>query len=218
MTSQGTSGRLSDRTHAALRREIVTLELAPGAVINEADLMSRLGVGRTPLREALQRLAEEDLVVVLPHRGTFVSPVGATDVQAVFELRVELDALAARFAAERATPAQIEGLGELVREFAGDAADFDREFHDAVAAAAHNPYLERTERRLYVLAMRMLNLLRIPRESADDMRTEFEPIVEAIAARDPDAAAAAARRHVAARGWFSPPQEPQLQKSRGSDV
>jgi DNA-binding GntR family transcriptional regulator len=206
-----TSARLSDRAYAALKREIVSLELAPGAVLSEPDLMERLGIGRTPLREALQRLAEEDLVVVLPHRGTFVSPVGAADVQAVFELRVELDALAARLAAERATPAQIDGLRSLMDGFAGEAAEFDREFHEAVAAAAHNAYLERTARRLYVLGMRMLNLLRIPRESAEEMRAEFSPIVEAIAARDANGADSAARRHVAARGWFPRPSEPSTQ-------
>lgn len=207
------SARLSDQAYAALKREIVSLELAPGAVLSEPELTVRLGIGRTPLREALQRLAEEDLVVVLPHRGTFVSPVGAADVQAVFELRVELDAFAARLAAERATSSQIEGLRLLVDGFAGEAAEFDREFHEGIAAAAHNPYLERTARRLYVLGMRMLNLLRIPRESAAEMRVEFGPIVEAIAARDAQGAAEAARRHVAARGWFQPPSEPSTDSS-----
>ena len=92
----GDGQSLSDRAYYAIREWIVTLELAPGTVVNERDLMGRLGVGRTPVREALRDLAREQLVEVFPRRGIFVSTVDVGDIAGLSEVRRVLETQAAR--------------------------------------------------------------------------------------------------------------------------
>ncbi|GAC1548040.1 MAG: GntR family transcriptional regulator [Vulcanimicrobiaceae bacterium] len=92
---------------------IVTLELAPGALLAESDLSLRLGIGRTPIREALQRLAREKLVVILPRRGMFVSEVNIQSQLKLLELRRGIERLMARLAARRASLSQRRALSEI---------------------------------------------------------------------------------------------------------
>src|SRR5438067_12386076 len=101
------------RAYLLIRDQIITLMLAPGAVIEEARLREELGLGRTPIREAVQRLAHENLVSFVPHRGTFVADINLTDLHRLTEVRTEMESYAARLAAERATArdrAQMEAL------------------------------------------------------------------------------------------------------------
>jgi DNA-binding GntR family transcriptional regulator len=107
---------LADRAYYAIRELIVTLELAPGSVVSERDLMERLGVGRTPIREALRDLARARLVEVFPRRGIFVSGVDVGDIAGLSEVRVVLEAQAARLAAERRNTADLAATDELLDE------------------------------------------------------------------------------------------------------
>ena len=91
----------ADRAYLELRDRIVTLRLAPGTVLREDELMREMDVGRTPLREAVKRLALENLVAVQPRRGTFVAAVEATDIVNITEVRAELEGYAAELAAQR---------------------------------------------------------------------------------------------------------------------
>ncbi len=100
----------ADRAYYAIRELIVTLELAPGAVVREPELTERLGIGRTPVREALRRLAQERLVEVFPRRGMFVTKVDVRDLARLCEVRLALEPEAARLAAERATQADLAEL------------------------------------------------------------------------------------------------------------
>ena len=93
---------LGERAYYGIRELIVTLELAPGAPVSERELMERLGLGRTPVREALRTLAQEKLVEVYPRRGIVVSPVDVGDLALLSEARITLESFAARLAAERA--------------------------------------------------------------------------------------------------------------------
>src|SRR5437870_13123370 len=102
---------------------IVSLELRPGAVIDERRLMERLGIGRTPVREALRRLAQERLVEVYPRRGMFVTGVDVRELARLSEVRAVLEPEAARLAAERATEADREELAGLLLEL--DAENYD---------------------------------------------------------------------------------------------
>src|ERR671914_245436 len=95
------SNLFADRAYHELRDRIVTLRLPPGTVLREDALMRELDVGRTPLREAVKRLALEDLVAVQPRRGTFVSPVEASDIIHITEVRADLEGFAAELAALR---------------------------------------------------------------------------------------------------------------------
>jgi DNA-binding GntR family transcriptional regulator len=117
---------LSDRAYYAIRELIVTLELAPGSVVSERELMERLGVGRTPVREALRDLAREQLVEVFPRRGIFVSGVDVGDIAGLSEVRLVLESKAARLAAERRNDADRAETDRLLDELArGLEADVD---------------------------------------------------------------------------------------------
>ena len=97
---------LTERAYRLIEELIVTLRIAPGSVVSEASLSARLGIGRTPIREALQRLARERLVVVLPRRGIMVSEINVRTQLRLLEVRRELERLIARSAARRASDAQ----------------------------------------------------------------------------------------------------------------
>ena len=94
---------LSDEAYHQIKRRIVTLEMPPGSVIDESTLKEELGLWRTPIREALQRLAREDLVTILPRYGIFVDDIKVTDLRQIFEARVPLEIACVRLAAERAS-------------------------------------------------------------------------------------------------------------------
>ena len=116
---------LADRAYYAIREWIVTLDLPPGSVVNERELMGRLGVGRTPVREALRDLAREQLVEVFPRRGMFVSSVDVGDIAGLSEVRLLLESEAARLAAERRGDGDLEETDALLEEL--DAAAGERD-------------------------------------------------------------------------------------------
>src|ERR671932_2653405 len=107
---------LADRAYVELRDQIVSLAIPPGAPINEESLGRELGLGRTPLREAIKRLALENLVAVYPRRGTFVCEINITDLAHISDVRVQLEGHAAYRAAQRLTPVQRVELDALVEE------------------------------------------------------------------------------------------------------
>ena len=107
------NGSLSDRAYRLLEELIVTLQIAPGAIVSETELSRRLDIGRTPIREALQRLAREKLIVILPRRGIMVSEVNVGTQLRLLEVRRELERLIARSAARRATDAQRQRFREI---------------------------------------------------------------------------------------------------------
>ena len=140
---------LAERAYELLVREITRLELAPGEVLADKTLTERFDIGRTPMREALQRLAREGLVVHVPNRGMFVSEISAASVQQIYEFRSLIDGHAARLAATRASAAEMDDLTDLHRALV-DATErddidtyvvMDRLFHEVLAHAAQNVYL-----------------------------------------------------------------------------
>jgi DNA-binding GntR family transcriptional regulator len=167
---------LSDRAYFAIRQLIVSLELAPGSIINEPELMARLGLGRTPVREALRALMRERLVDVYPRRGMFVSPVDVRDLAGLSEVRIAVETLAARIAAERATPedrAVCDVLLDELERAAGEdderaLIELDQRIHRHVYRCTHNEFLERTLEEYYVLTLRIwfLALARVARLEA----------------------------------------------------
>ncbi|MEU9497266.1 GntR family transcriptional regulator [Streptomyces sp. NPDC048196] len=196
---------LAERAYRAIRDRLVMLEIRPGAPINEDQLAQALGVGRTPVREALKRLQYERLITTYPRRGTFATDVNITDLAHISEVRLELEPLAAAQAARRATAADRATLTAVRRELEGvdsrrrDADELmrlDLQVHRAIYAATHNPYLEDTLVRHDNLATRIWCLFV---ERMSDMAGHVEehgPLIEAIVAGDPDQAAQLARGHV----------------------
>jgi DNA-binding GntR family transcriptional regulator len=139
---------LTELAYAHLEEMIVTLKLPPGAAVSETELSQRLGIGRTPIREALQRLARERLVMILPRRGIMVSEINVKSQLRLLEVRREVERLIARSAARRAMPAERERFRELARLFeksakVNDDVTFmrtDREFNDLCLAATRNDF------------------------------------------------------------------------------
>lgn len=139
---------LTERAYRALEEEIVTLRIPPGAVVSEAILSRRLEVGRTPVREALQRLAREWLVVIMPRRGIVVSEIDTIRQLRVLEVRREIERFLARSAAKRATQVQRAQFQEIAAgmDIAAEQADditfmrLDREFNLLLLDAAGNEF------------------------------------------------------------------------------
>lgn len=143
---------LTERAYSLLEEMIVTLQLAPGAVLSETALSQRLDIGRTPVREALQRLAREGLVTILPRRGILVSDFNVKSQLRMLEVRREIERLMARLSAERANERERERLGEIAAEMraaarAGDDIRFmrlDKEFNQLITSAARNEFAAKT--------------------------------------------------------------------------
>jgi DNA-binding GntR family transcriptional regulator len=195
---------LSDRAYFRIRELIVSLELRPGSLVNERELMERLGLGRTPVREALRTLAREKLVEVYPRRGMFVSSVEVRDLAGLSEVRLPLESYAARLAAERATAEDREVTVALLAELdraAGEhdertLIDLDQRIHRHVYRCTQNPFLETTLNEYYVLTLRIwfIALERVAR--LEDAIQEHRELLEAIRDGDPDRAESVMSRHV----------------------
>lgn len=196
------AGRLSDQAYLQIRDAIVALRLEPGAPLVDKALGEWLGIGLTPVRDALKRLTLERLAVSYPARGTYVSPIEMADASQLNEVRVQLEGLAASLAAERATPAQKKRLLELVADLELEHDDrsahteLDGRVHRAIYAAARNDFLETTLNQYANLALRIWNLgLQREPVEMESVRTQRQA-VEAIVRGDADAAREAAERHL----------------------
>jgi GntR family transcriptional regulator, rspAB operon transcriptional repressor len=195
---------LSDQAYYRIRELIVSLELAPGSLISERELMERFGLGRTPVREALRALARERLVEVYPRRGMFVSRIDVGDLAGLSEVRAVLESHAAGLAAERATDEDRVAIGPLLDELNGVGGelgertliDLDQRIHRHIYRCTHNPFLAATLNEYYVLTLRIwfLALDRVAR--LEDAVQEHRELLEAIRDRDPARAVDAMRRHV----------------------
>ena len=193
---------LADRAYVELRDRIVTLEIAPGEPIDEDLLGRELEMGRTPVREAIKRLALENLVTVFPRRGTFASEINITDLAHISDVRMQLEGHAAYRAAQRVTEIQHEELAELLDELAHSQGSDDIEALMSLDARVHrfiyrctgNPYLEETLARYFNLSLRIWHLVldRVPHLFAHVH--EHDELLRAIAAGE----AAEARVIVAA--------------------
>jgi DNA-binding GntR family transcriptional regulator len=166
--------------------------------------MERLGLGRTPVREALRALAQEKLVEVYPRRGIVVSPVEVGDLASLSEARITLESFAARLAAERANADDREVARALLAELPGsrDAhderalIDLDQRIHRHVYRCAHNPFVESALNEYYTLSLRIwfLALDRVRR--LDDAVTEHRELLEAIIDGEAPRAEDVMRRHI----------------------
>src|SRR2546425_2318849 len=141
----------SEAAYLLIRDRILSLALPPGSLVHEAQLREELSIGRTPIREALQRLAHEKLVRSVPNRGTFITDVNITDLARITEVRVVLEGHAARLAADRGTAADRAALGVLLerldvveRTNQRELMQLDQEIHRQIYRSARNSFLENT--------------------------------------------------------------------------
>lgn len=193
---------MADRAYRELEELIVTLQLPPGTVLSEQALAQRLELGRTPVREALQRLARDGLVVILSRRGVLVSEINLRSQLRLLEVRRELERLMARAAAERGTAAEAQTFSEIargMREAAAETDDLafmrlDRQFNLLVSQAARNEFATRSMGLTYGLSRRFW--YQHYKEAADlPLAAKLHAeLAEAIAARTPTEAARASDR------------------------
>lgn len=202
---------LAEQAYQLLVAKITRLELPPGAVLVEKALMEDLGIGRTPIREALQRLAMEGLVTHLPNRGMLVTDITATGVQHIYEFRALIDGYTARLAASRASEADARELAELqaglVRATEDDDVDryvaLDRRFYEVLARAAQNTYIVEAVPRIFNLHLRLWFFIANKRGTWHDIADAHEVmtagVVAAVKRRDPEAAEAAMTAYIGGR-------------------
>jgi DNA-binding GntR family transcriptional regulator len=187
---------LPDRIYEALKHRILTCTLAPGLRLPEKDLSQELGVSRTPLREALNRLALEGLVFLTPYRGYAVTPIHLEDIRNLSELRRIVESEAAGLAAERATEPELDEMNQLapLDYQPGDRATYERylransTFHRALVRATRNEHLVRVAGSVLDQIQRPLYLGLDTGLAAREATAEHYELVATLRARDAGAA------------------------------
>jgi DNA-binding GntR family transcriptional regulator len=184
--------RESDRIESELRRLILTLELEPGLAISEASLMKQYNWGRTPLREACQRLAEQAMLQTVPRQGVVITPLSVFDLVEVMDAMSMVIGPAAALACKRLTDEQLEQLGEFVAQ--GEAAatsgdhirvsELDSEFHRVLADATGNRYLRDYLVHLQRVATRFNIANWMRNQDASPSLEEHRQLVELLRQRD----------------------------------
>ena len=206
-----TTVSFAEKAYQLLIRKITRLELAPGTVLVEKDLMAELEIGRTPIREALQRIATEGLIQHLPNRGMLVTDLGASNVQAIYEFRSLIEGAAARLAATRATQEDIndlQNLDEMLNQATNEIdidsfVALDLRFHETLGRASKNIYLQEALPRIFNLHLRLwfyisskTGIWHPVARSHDNMT---KGVVEAIKAGLPDEAEEVMTSYIARR-------------------
>jgi len=195
---------LAEQAYRHLRDKLIMLDIRPGEAINDGKLAAEMGIGRTPVREALKRLESDHLVVSYPRRGTFATIVDITELADVSELRETLEPLAARRAAKAATPAIREELRETAAAIATmDATDdpyalmrYDMKVHRLIYRAAGNAHLEDVLIRYDNLATRIWCMVLEKVPSVAGHISEHIELLQAIADGDSERAGKLALDHV----------------------
>jgi DNA-binding GntR family transcriptional regulator len=191
----------ADFVYDWVKNQIRSGTLEPGTRLTEAEIAKQIGVSRTPVREAINRLLSEGQLSHTSARGFSVSILTRQQIMELYALREFLEGASARFAAHHASPGEIEALRELLEEAVDlevpqKLASFNRRFHREISSAGHNRYSEKA------LAQMADSLELVPgttfelRGRAEDVHREHLAILDAIASRDPDAAEEAARLHI----------------------
>ena len=199
---RGTGPSLSSFAYTEIRDMLITVRIRPGEPVREEQLSEQLGIGRTPVREALKRLESERLVNIYPRRGIFATEVQLTDLALLTEVRTHLEGEAAFLAARRANPEQRESLRQLIANApecghgVQDQIDFDIQVHRTIYHCARNPYLESTLTHYHNLILRIWYLFidRLP-EMTNHV-AEVVPILQTVLAGDGESARELSIDHV----------------------
>lgn len=194
----------ADQAYREIRALIVTLELPPGSLLSEPELQERLGLGRTPIREALRTLAHERLVEVYPRRGMFVAALDPRDLAALSEVREQLEPYAARLAAERRTDEDLEVIDELIADLDAVAVapdmrqliELDQRIHHHIYRCAHNDFLQDACDQHYMHALRIWFLALDRVSHLGDAVAEHRDLLVAVREGDAQRAATVMSSHV----------------------
>jgi DNA-binding GntR family transcriptional regulator len=199
---------MADYAYDYIKDRIISQEFPPASPVDTKQLMKQLEVGKTPLREALQRLAFEKLIVISPRRGTFVSDISIIQLQQAFDARLLVERYTARVAATTMTEEQIAALRDLFKgtdEIASrsdymESISVDQRFHYLIAEASHNEYLRDFLSMLLPVTMRFWHYVHsLAKNSGAKIREAHRrhfPVIEALASGDPNTAERAMANHI----------------------
>lgn len=198
--------KTSEIAYAELRKRIIGLDLPPGAVLNEQAMANELGLGRTPVREAIARLGTDRFVTVVPRRGAVVTPVGLDDVLDMFEAREAIECGVAYTVAKRATKDNMVSLRALVKaaDNAREGADYeqylsdDHAIHAFLVHMVSNSLLQDAADRLLLHNLRFWRMYWASRPAQQSTMISHADLVSALEAHDSELAAQAMREHLAA--------------------
>ncbi len=195
---------LSQQAYLQIRDKIVRLQLAPGDVIREEVLQAELGIGRTPIREALQRLARDQFVTVIPRRGMLVSPIDVMELSMLYETRAILEPYAMRLAAVRGKQEHWDAMATALESSRrpnvsnSDLMRIDRRCHEIVWEAANNRFLTDTLDMMYAQSDRLWHLYIADVEDMRHALEEHTEMYQALGVGDGELAAKLAEAHVRA--------------------
>ena len=195
---------LAEKAYYLIRDAIIRLELPPGGTVNERTLMDELDVGRTPIREALHRLADQRLVEIVPRRGIFVTHIDLRDLGAISEVRTRLEGYAGRLAADRATADERARADELLAHVTArhpradqtELIELDQLVHRHVHRCTHNAYLQATLEEYFVLSLRLWFLVLDRIERLEPAVQEHRKLLAAVRDGDPDTAEQVLQAHI----------------------
>jgi DNA-binding GntR family transcriptional regulator len=190
--------------YGRLKDGLTTLAYKPGDYLNTAALMDDLGLGRTPINHALHRLATEGLVQIIPRKGVMVAPLSIDDALHLIDVRLANETLCARLAATRITASALQKLEATAQRFDDAVArrqtaqmmNFDRLFHEQIAASSGNPVLVEILRVLHARSQRFWAISLAAEGHLNEVSTEHQHIIAALAQGDADAAARTVEEHI----------------------
>jgi DNA-binding GntR family transcriptional regulator len=193
----------SEKAYQEIKDRIVKISLRPGSVIDEANLMQELDLGRTPIREALKQLQAENLITVTPRRGMYVADIAITDLVQIHEVRIEVEANCARLAAQRISRQQLQEIKEMIckeqevdKYNMEDLIILDRRFHSLIAKAADNRFLYKDWEYYYNLSLRIWYLILNYLQPEDVGIEDHNDLLEAIEKGDIQNADTHMRHHI----------------------
>lgn len=195
---------LRDQAYSAVKRRIITMRYRPGEYLNEARVSDELGIGRTPVHQALDRLRLEGMVDIIPRKGVIVRPVSLDEVLELIEIRLVNEPYCAALAARRATGDEIAAMqavlartDEHIPSHDLEALmDLDREFHMGISRAAKNRVLAEFLLQLHERSLRFWFISLNHRHHLLQVRREHGEVLQAIADRNSEAAAVSIRTHI----------------------
>lgn len=198
------SPSLNEQAYRAFRHRLITLRYKPGDYLNTAQVMEDLAMGRTPVNQAIHRLATEGLLQIIPRKGVMVAPLSIDDALELIEVRLVNETLCAQLASQKVDEAHIIALRELNQQIAvaSEARDrekmmlLDREFHQVLAEIAGNRRLADILSVIHAQAQRFWAMTLSSVSHMDEVIAEHDEIIAALAAGDTQRAAEAARAHI----------------------
>ncbi len=195
---------LNEIAYTRLKDALVTLAYKPGEYLNTAQVMERLGLGRTPINQALHRLSAEGLVQIIPRKGAMAAPLSMDDALELIEVRMVNETLCMRLAAAAITVGEIQELEAVAKDFENAAAqrdmvtlmNTDRLFHEKIASAARNTMLKDILSVLHARSQRFWAMSFSTLGHVEEVVAEHRAIVATLASHDAQAAAEAAKTHI----------------------